>query len=179
MGHVVPKLRHPYAYGEGIGCVSRQMGKAMFIIFNMVVTLLPQEVILNSSPRKSRQSIPNLAKSSALSCPTKIEICRLLADFIVPEGDTPCALKLNQGKFLPLVRSAHSPLRTRMIPMKNFSLFLSIFPNGLDDEANRKLSPSLLLAILLGSQSWISHRHYWKESQWILWNVCHFGGLSY
>ena len=178
MGHVVSKLRHPYAYGEGIGCVSRQMGKAMFIIFNMVVTLLPKKWFWIHPPGKVDNQSPIL-QNQVLSLAPQKKICRLLADFIVPEADTPCALKLNQGKFLPLVRSAHSPLRTRMIPMKNFSLFLSIFPNGLDDEANRKLSPSLLLAILLGSQSWISHRHYWKESQWILWNVCHFGGLSY
>ena len=109
----------------------RQMGKAMFIIFNMVVTLLPQEVILNSSPRKSRQSIPNLAKSSALSCPTKIEICRLLADFIVPEGDTPCALKLNQGKFSPLVRSAHSPFADQNDSGEEFCYSYLFFPMDL------------------------------------------------
>ena len=55
-------------------------------------------------------------------------------------------------------------------------LFISIFPNGLDRAG---IGSSLLQTIFLASQSWISRRYQWKESEWISWNVCHFGDVSY
>ena len=41
------------------------------------------------------------------------------------------------------------------------------------------IGSSLLQTIFLASQSWISQRYQWKKSEWISWNVCHFGDLSY